>query len=103
MRLWRRRRDVAEPAAALPAVRLERAVVVMAVHAQQLADRLDRLERRVEDAEDAALTAVALGPERVGELANRVEELGLTAATHEDVLEVRLHSARLATELTRVA
>src|SRR4051812_50209635 len=103
MRLWRRRRDVAEPAAALPAVRLERAVVVMAVHAQQLVDRLDRLERRVEDAEDAAYSAAALGdPEALGHLAGRIEELNITAATHEDLLEVRLHSARVATELTKV-
>src|SRR6059058_4362421 len=79
---WRRRPD---PTAGLsvataPAPRMERALVTLAVHAQQLDDRLDRIERRLDATVDAALDA----------------------PTHDDVLEVRLHSARVAAELARV-
>ena len=52
----------------------------LAVHAAQLDDRLARLERRLDDAVDAA------------------DDL----PSHGDVLEVRIHSARVAAELARV-
>ena len=82
MRLpFRRRSAVIEPTApaALPAVRMERAVVALAVHAQQLDDRLARME--------AKLTELA--------------EVDVTVPTNDDLLEVRLHSARVAAELSR--
>ena len=59
---------------------MERALVALAVYAQQLDDRLERIERRIDDAAEA----LADGP------------------THADVLEVRVHSARVAAELARV-
>ena len=62
------------------APRVERALVSLAVHAQQLDGRLDRIERRIEEVDD-----------------NRLEQ-----PSHNDVLEVRLHSARVAAELARV-
>lgn len=65
----------------MPAPRLERALVALAVQAQQLDDRLDHLERRLESLAAAHLDA----------------------PTHEDLLEVRLHSARVAADLARVA
>lgn len=111
MRLWRRRQP--EPVAAhdtsiltpttspLPAIRLERAVVALASHAAQLADRVDRLERRLEDAEDTAFAA--LSPGAIDSLARRVEGMRLEAAGAEEVLELRLHTTRLSSELTRVA
>jgi hypothetical protein len=61
--------------------RAERAVVALAVQAQQLGDRVDRLERRLEQTEDATLDL----------------------PTHDELLDVRLHSARVAAELARVA
>jgi hypothetical protein len=64
--------------------RVERALVALAVYAQQLDDRLERIERRLDQAADAA-EATADGP------------------THADVLEVRVHSAKVAAELTRVS
>lgn len=73
---------VASPAG-LPAVRSERVVVALAVHAQQLDDRLARMEHRLD------------------ELAST--DFGLEVPTHDDLLEVRLHSARVSAELTRVA
>jgi len=57
--------------------RVERALVAIASHAEQLDGRILRLERRLEDAT-------------------------LLAPTHEDLLEVRVHSARVAAELARV-
>jgi hypothetical protein len=82
---WRRRRRSAGLAEAeqidyLPVPRVERAIIAMAVHAQQLDDRLERLERRLDASIDSAMDGPSLG----------------------DVLEVRLHSARVAAELTRV-
>jgi len=59
---------------------MERALVALVVHAQQLDDRIDRLERRLDATVDAALDA----------------------PTHDDVLEVRVHSARVSAELARV-
>jgi len=65
----------------------------------ELRERLDRLERRVEDMEDIA--AAALAPDRLDELADQLEELSLMAPTHDDLLSVRLHAARLAGEVAR--
>lgn len=67
--------------AGLPAVRSERVLVAMAVHAQQIDDRLSRLESRLDELASADLT--------------------LELPTHEDLLEVRLHSARVSAELAR--
>jgi hypothetical protein len=82
---WSRRSRelVTVPPAGLPAVRSERVVVALAVHAQQLDDRLARMEHRLD------------------ELAST--DFGLEVPTHDDLLEVRLHSARVSAELTRVA
>ena len=81
---WRRRRAAAGLAtpglAVVPAPKVERALVALAVHAQQLDDRLDRLERRL----DASI------------------EESVDAPSHDDVREVRLHSAKVAAELARV-
>ena len=62
------------------APRVERALVVLAAHAQQLDSRIGHLERRLDE----------------------VEESRLDLPTHDDVLQVRVHSARLAAELARV-
>lgn len=84
LRLWSRRSpQLVEAPAALPAVRTERALVALAVHAQQLDDRLARMESRLDELADADVT--------------------LDAPTHDDLLEVRLHSARVSAELARVA
>ena len=72
----------------LPAVRAERALVALAVHAQQLDERLARIEARL-DADEAAAAAV--------------EAEAMEAATHDELLEVRLHSARVAAEVSRLA
>jgi len=61
--------------------RSERALVALAVHAQQLSDRVERLERRIEESEQASVVV----------------------PTTEDVMAVRLHSAKVAAELTRVS
>ena len=61
--------------------RVERALITIAVHAQQLDDRMVRLERRIDDL---------------------VTDAG-KAPTHDDLLEVRLHSAKVAAELTRLS
>lgn len=85
MRLpFRRSRSAPAPEpAGLPAVRAERVLVALAVHAQQLDDRLERMERRLD-----CLAAT---------------DLTLELPTHDDLLEVRLHSARVSAELARVA
>jgi len=57
--------------------RVERALVAIASHAEQLDGRILRLERRLEDAT-------------------------LHAPTQEDLLDVRMHSAKVAAELARV-
>ena len=67
--------------ALVPSPRVERALVAIAIQTQRLDDRIDRLERRLDDQRDAT------------------DEL----PTHEDVMDVRLHSARVAAELARVA
>ena len=60
--------------------RLERAMVALAVHAQQIDDRLGRLERRLDEAVDATLDL----------------------PTTEDVMAVRVHTAKVAAEVARV-
>lgn len=62
------------------APRVERALVVLAAHAQQLDGRLEHIERRLEAVADAQIDV----------------------ATQDDLLEVRLHSAKLSAELTRM-
>jgi hypothetical protein len=63
-------------------VRAERVLVALAVHSQQLDDRLARMEQRLDSLASAELT--------------------LELPTHDDLLEVRLHSARLSAEVARV-
>jgi predicted nucleic acid-binding Zn-ribbon protein len=65
-----------------------------------LSDRLEALERRLEDTEDTLWAALA--PDRLDDLCVRVDSLAADAATHEQLLEVRLHVTRVATELDRV-
>jgi hypothetical protein len=75
---WRRRRPAASTSTAVVlAPRVERALVAIASHAEQLDGRILRLERQLEDAT-------------------------LRTPTQEDLLEVRMHSARVAAELARV-
>jgi hypothetical protein len=75
---WRRRRPAASTSTAVVlAPRVERALVAIASHAEQLDGRILRLERQLEDAT-------------------------IAAPTHEDLLEVRMHSAKVAAELARV-
>lgn len=86
MRLpFRARRSTSTPPApaGLPAVRAERVLVALAVHSHQLDDRLARMEQRLDELAGA--------------------DIGLDLPTHEDVLEVRLHSARVSAEVARVA
>ena len=73
---WRRRRRTASTELVL-APRMERALVAIATHAEQLDGRILQLERRFEEATVAA-------------------------PTQEDLLEVRMHSAKVAAELARV-
>jgi len=64
-----------------PALRVERYVAALAFHNAQLEDRISQLERRSADREDAHL-----------DLPNNT-----------DLLEVRLHSARVSADLGRLA
>ncbi len=64
-----------------PAVRVERYVAALAFHAAQLEDRIGRLERRSADQEEAHLDL----------------------PSHGDLLDVRLHSARVSADLGRLA
>jgi hypothetical protein len=73
---WRRRRPATSTEIVL-APRVERALVAIASHAAQLDGRLLQLERRFEDAT-------------------------IDLPTQDDLLEVRMHSARVAAELARV-
>src|SRR5688572_12141972 len=82
MRFRLRSRRAAAPAS-VPALRTERALVALAIHSQQLDERLGRMEQRLD------------------ELAS--EERGLDIPRPDDLLEVRLHSARVSAELTQVA
>ncbi|MBI1843510.1 MAG: hypothetical protein HYR89_02695 [Actinobacteria bacterium] len=97
MRFWRRHQrsrtlDTTD-SANLPVAtdRLERAVMMMAMHAQQLTDRLERVERGLA-ARDVDI-----------DLVERVDELSVTMATQGDLIEVQVRTARLAGELARVA
>jgi hypothetical protein len=80
---------------------MEQAVAAVAESAERLAVRVERLERRVDDVEDAA--CVGLAPDRIDVLTARVDDLELMAATHADLMEVRMHSARVMAELNRLA
>ncbi len=82
MRFRLRPRRAAGPAA-VPALRTERALVALAIHSQQLDARLAHMEHRIDDLASAEAT--------------------LELPTHDDLLEVRLHSARVSAELARVA
>src|SRR5207248_7481752 len=73
---WRRRRRTASTEVVL-VPRVERALVAIASHAAQLDGRILQLERRLEEATVAA-------------------------PTQGDLLEVRVHSAKVAAELARV-
>jgi hypothetical protein len=64
-----------------------------------LLERLDTIERRLADVEDTV--AAALEPSRLDDLAERVDDLAMTSTTHDDLLGVRMHAARLAAEVTR--
>jgi len=63
-----------------------------------IVSRLEQLDRRLEDLEDTV--AAALRTDRLDDLADRVEDLAMTSTTHDDLLGVRLHAARLAGEVT---
>ena len=95
----RRSRSGSAPAttepAGLPAVRAERVLVALAVHAQQIDDRLARIEHGL----SARVTQLEL------DAANRHDDADqlLEMATQDDLLAVQLHSARVSAELTRVA
>jgi hypothetical protein len=64
-----------------------------------LLERLDRIERRLADVEDTV--SAALSPGRLDDFAERLDELAMTSTTHDDLLGVRMHAARLAAEVTR--
>jgi hypothetical protein len=66
---------------------------------RELRERIERLEQRLDDMEDIAVAALA--PDRVDALTEQLEELAVMAPTHDDLLGVRLHTARLAGELSR--
>jgi hypothetical protein len=75
---WRRRRQSASTSTEVVLTpRVERAIIAIASHAEQLDGRVLRLERQLEDAT-------------------------LRAPTQEDLLDVRMHSAKVAAELARV-
>src|SRR3954469_2221040 len=92
MRWRRRQREPGDSVAtthpsALPvlAPRVERALITLATHAQQLDSRIAGLERRLDD------------------VVSEVRETDVLVPTQEDVLEVRMHSANVAAELARVS
>ena len=64
-----------------------------------LRDELARLERRVSDVEDTV--AAVLQRSRLDDLAEQLDELAMTSTTHDDLLRVRMHAARLAAEVAR--
>ena len=77
----RRARPAPPEPAGLPAVRAERVLLSLAVHAQQNDVRLTRIERRLDELADV---------------------IRLEVPTHEDLSAVRIHSARVAAEVARV-
>jgi predicted nucleic acid-binding Zn-ribbon protein len=66
----------------------------------RLEARLDQFDRRLEDLEDTVATV--LRADRLDDLADRVDDLAMTSTTHDDLLGVRMHAARLAGEVTRL-
>jgi hypothetical protein len=88
-------------AAADAQARIEQAVAAVAESTHRLAVRVERLERRVEDVEDAACAGLA--PDRLDVLTARVDDLDLMAVTHAELMEVRMHSARVMAEVERLA
>lgn len=82
-------------AGGLPAVRAERVLVALAVHAQQIDDRLARVEH--------GLTARVSHLEDLAEQRHDDADRLVDVPTQEDLLEVQLHSARVSAELSRVA
>src|SRR3954452_23026135 len=74
---WRKRRRATASTEIVLQPRVERALVAIASHAEQLDGRILRLERQLEDAT-------------------------IHLPTQEDLLEVRVHSAKVAAELARV-
>jgi hypothetical protein len=66
-----------------------------------LSDRLERVERRLDDVEDTA--SALLGPDRLDTLEARLDDLALSAATTEELLELRLAAARTAVGVARLA
>jgi hypothetical protein len=86
MRLpFRRRRtaalEIAE--AALPALRTEEALLMIAVQSRQLHHRMARMEQRFDELIEAGGS--------------------IEIATIDDLLQVQLHSARVSAEVTRIA
>ena len=80
----RRRTTALELAsAALPALRTEEALLMIAVQSRQLHHRVAGMEQRLDELIDA--------------------DSDLEVATLDDLLEVRLHSARVSAEVARVA
>ena len=79
---------------------MEQALAAVAESTQRLAVRMERLERRVDDVEDAFCAGLA--PDRLDALTARVDDLDLVAATHAELMEVRMHSARVMAELNRL-
>jgi len=77
----RSRRSIRSGGEIVLAARVERVLVALAVQAAQLDHRLERLERRVDDTVDSSLEH----------------------ATYDDLLEVRVHAAKVAADLARVA
>ncbi len=71
---------------ALPAVRVEQALVTLAVHTQQIDTRLASIEARVAACEALAAELPPL----------------LDLPTHDDLLDLRVHTAKIAAELSRV-
>lgn len=67
----------------------------------ELEGRVVRLEQRVGEVEDDV--SLALAPGLLDDLGQRVAELALTVPAQEDLLDLRLHTARVATELARLA
>jgi hypothetical protein len=62
-------------------------------------ERLGSIERRLADVEDTV--AATLDRSRLDDLAEQLDELAMSSTTHEDLLGVRMHAARLAAEVTR--
>jgi hypothetical protein len=96
MRFRRRQRTLHPPPpppspvvarSALPAVRVEQALVTLAVHTQQLDTRLASMEARMAACEQLAAELPPL----------------LDLPTHDDLLDLRVHTAKIAAELSRMA